>query len=250
MENNRIEELSNILSDVVRIEASSKEISRIVEGISQQVMVKFTENNMTILDNIENLSRIVEELERFRSDFLPFFQRFEAFAKEFGNLVDNLKYVSKISEDIGRVARHTKIVALNAAIEAAKAGDKGRGFSVVADEVGKMAGQTMGLTEEISEFNERVMGELETLRETLGILDQIGEGTKILSKDVDEIVGISERLNSISEDQALLSHDIKGLYGISMILKLMSAIHSDTSGDMASVLIDLCREESLYQDGE
>ncbi len=242
--NRLIEDLSRVLSDAVRLEASNRETSRIVEEIAQQVMEKFTENNKVIMENIENLSRIVEELERFKEDFLPFFQRFEMFAKEFNSLVENLKYVSKISDDIGRVAKHTKIVALNAAIEAAKAGDKGRGFSVVAGEVGRMAVQTMNLTEEISEFNEKVMGELETLREALGVLDKIGEGTRMLGKDVDEIVEISSLLDEISEDQELLAHDIKGLYGISLILTMFYNLHLESSRDLAEILVEASGQES------
>ena len=239
-----IEELSRVISDAVRLEASNKETSRIVEEIAREVIEKFTQNNKTIMDNIENLSRIVDELERFKEGFLPFFQRFESFAKEFNNLVENLKYVSKISDDIGRVAKHTKIVALNAAIEAAKAGDKGRGFSVVADEVGRMAGQTMALTEEIGEFNEKVMGELENLREALSILDKIGEGTRILSKDVDEIVRISGLLDSISEDQQLLAHDIQGLYGISLILTMVYNLHAQSSKGLADILVEVSGEHT------
>jgi methyl-accepting chemotaxis protein len=234
-----IEDLSDILSDAVRLEAANRETSNIVERIAQQVISKFSENNKIIVDNIDSLSRIVSELERFKEDFLPFFQRFESFAKEFNDLVDNLKYVSKISDDIGKVAKHTKIVALNAAIEAAKAGEKGRGFSVVADEVGRMAGQTMDLTKEISEFNEKVMGELETLRETLGVLDKVGKGTQLLQQNVDKIVEISGLLDSISEDQGRITHDIKGLYGISLILTMVYQLHEQSSKELSQVLLEV-----------
>ncbi len=233
-----VEDLSRILSDAVRLEASNKETSTLVQSVAEEVLTKFVENSQMITDNIDKLTQIVEELDRFRKDFLPFFKKFEGFARQFNALVENLQYVSKISDAIGKVAKQTKLVALNAAIEAARAGEHGKGFAVVADEVGKMAVQTMKLTDEIREFNKRVVTELESLREALTFLDKIKEGTEILGKDVDEIVNISSLLDEISKDQKTVAHDIKGLYGISHILNMIYDMQKDFNQKLAKVLAD------------
>ena len=236
-----IEELSDILSDAVRLEASNKETSSIVQNVAEEVLSKFIENTQLIIQNIEKLSQIVEELEKFRDNFLPFFQKFENFAAQFNALVENLTYISNISNSINKVARQTKLVALTAAIEAARAGEHGRGFAVVADEVGKMAVQTMKLTGEINDFNRQVMGELEGLRETLEIMDKIREGTEILRKGVDEIINISEVLDNISQDQQKFAHEIKGLYGISVILNMINKVQSEFNEKLARVLADISK---------
>ncbi len=231
-----VEELSAVLADAVRLEASNKETSSLVQGIAEDVLTKFVENSELITENIEKLARIVDELESFRRDFLPFFQRFEGFAQRFNALVENLQYVSKISAAIGKVAKQTKLVALNAAIEAARAGEHGKGFAVVADEVGKMAVQTMKLAQEINEFNERVREELEGLRGALEVIDKIKEGTDILGRDVDEIVHISSLLENISADQRVVAHDIKGLHGVSMILNMIYDMQSVFNRKLADIL--------------
>ncbi len=242
MAENVLENLSRVFSDAVRLESSNQETSALVESIAQEVLNKFIENSQIILDNIDKLVRIVDELEAFRRDFLPFFERFENFAQQFSALVENLQYVSKISTAISKVAKQTKLVALNAAIEAARAGEHGKGFAVVADEVGKMAVQTMKLTEEINQFNANVMKELEGLRSALSVIDKIKEGTEILGRDVDEIVNISNLLEEVSQDQKLVAHDIKGLYGISIILNMIYDMQKVFNKELAAVVSRVASE--------
>ncbi|WP_330216784.1 methyl-accepting chemotaxis protein [Methanocaldococcus villosus] len=112
-----IKKSSSILSDAVRLEAGSKENSKIINELAEEISGKFLENNAEIMTNIEKLSEIVKDLETFRDDFLPFFKKMEKFASEFNQLVENLRYISDITNSIEEVAKFTNLLALNATIE-------------------------------------------------------------------------------------------------------------------------------------
>ncbi|BAD85795.1 methyl-accepting chemotaxis protein [Thermococcus kodakarensis KOD1] len=244
MDIRNIEKASSALAQSVRIKTSSKESSRIISELAEEISGQFMDNNTTIIENIAKLSEVMEQLETFQRDFLPFFQRFETFAKEFNTLVENLEYVSRISDSIATVAKQTNLVALNASIEAARAGDAGRGFAVVAEEIRKMAVQTMELAKEIKDFNSKVMNQLETLRDALAVMDRIKEGTEILGKDISTIVEISSVLSEISKEQEEIVNDIKRLNGIAVALKKFSEMQDRYNKELASLLRNMVSEYS------
>ncbi|MFA4668015.1 methyl-accepting chemotaxis protein [Pyrococcus kukulkanii] len=242
-----IEKASNALAQSLRIKTSSKEASKIVEELAEEISGKFMENNTMILENIERLSQVMVELDKFRKEFLPFFQRFEVFAREFNTLVQNLEYVSKISDSIASVAKQTNLVALNASIEAARAGEAGRGFAVVADEIRRMAVQTMNLAKEIKDFNSRVMSQLDALRDALEVMDRIKEGTEILGRDIEVIVEISNVLSEISKEQEQFINDIKRLKGIALALGKFADMQDKYNKELATLLRLMVSEYSKEQ---
>ncbi|MEF1186347.1 methyl-accepting chemotaxis protein, partial [Vibrio sinaloensis] len=196
---------------VTAITEMSESARNVAENVTQSNRIteeasKEAQSSLAIVNNaVDTVSALVTEVEEMSNSIMTMNQ--------------DANKISNVLSVIGEISEQTNLLALNAAIEAARAGEQGRGFAVVADEVRALAGRTQNSTMEISDMLSQLLSGTETVvtamtatknqcQETADKTSEVSQSLKVMSNSVNEIDDVSTQIAAATEEQSTVAEEL------------------------------------------
>jgi len=185
-----IEQMSATVQEVALNSAQSAEAALAVDNVASQGVeqIKLTRDEMTVLSNeMSKTSQLIGQLQQSSSN------------------------ITSVVDVIKSVAEQTNLLALNAAIEAARAGEQGRGFAVVADEVRTLAQRTQESTAEIENMVSKFQYDAEQVSKSIAQcavnVDNSVTQTTLLEGQLQELLQAANSISDMSSQIAVATEE-------------------------------------------
>ena len=239
--NNAVKKIKAIITNVyeatLATASASTEISATAEEMAagaqeqnaqtEEIATSVEEMNKTIIDSTKNTALVADssnQVLQLASDggekVVETVEKMDNIATVVAEAAHNVQKLGQSSEQIGEIlsvineiADQTNLLALNAAIEAARAGEHGRGFAVVADEVRKLAERTSKATQEIADMISNIQEEMYNAVRTINngtkeaeegkeLANQAGKAIAEITSSIDNTVEMINQVAAASEEQS------------------------------------------------
>ncbi|WP_165678489.1 HAMP domain-containing methyl-accepting chemotaxis protein [Metapseudomonas otitidis] len=236
--NNQKVETDQVATAMNEMAATVQEVARNAEQASEAALMadqQAREGDKVVGEAISQIERLASEVVNSSEAM----NQLKAESDKIGSVLDVIK----------SVAQQTNLLALNAAIEAARAGEAGRGFAVVADEVRSLAQRTQQSTEEIEELiaslqngTERVAGVMDSSRaltdSSVELTRRAGDSLGTITRTVSSIQSMNQQIATAAEQQSAVAEEINRSV---MNVRDISDQTSAASEETASSSVELAR---------
>ncbi|MFH0736176.1 MAG: methyl-accepting chemotaxis protein [bacterium] len=262
--NNIKEMIIEVTKAVVSTKRSSQEITDNAEGISTGTHEQSAQTN-EVAAAVEEMSRTIYETSQ-SAHLASQYSKLAAdnaieggkvvnetvdgmfkISEAVGQVAETVKHLGKNSQMIGEIvqvineiADQTNLLALNAAIEAARAGEQGRGFAVVADEVKKLAERTSKATKEIAGMIKQIQKDTNEAVDSMGLSTQrVNLGKELAAKAGISLKDIIENTNKVSSEIMLVAsaseEQSSAAEEISKNVESINSVAAQTAHDVSKI---------------
>lgn len=238
-------QLSQQKNEVMSVSAAMNEMTTTVASVAQnarQASLKAEFASQESVSSGKVMSQALSAMHQLQQNILHSTQTVQSLSAE-------SKQISQVIEVIRGIADQTNLLALNAAIEAARAGEQGRGFAVVADEVRTLASRTQQSTQAIQQIIGTLLSGVyislqsmeksrDEVQQVVELVNQSSDRLQQINQSAHLVWDMSSEIASAAEQQSVVAEDIN---------KNVSFIHSGAEQSSAAAATVLASAEQLQQ---
>ncbi|HEX5792452.1 MAG TPA: methyl-accepting chemotaxis protein, partial [Rheinheimera sp.] len=200
-------EIQNVVTAMHQMSATANEVATLASNTAsgaQESIAALNEANRLLQNTVDEFKGVARD--------------FDSSSQKVAAVASSSQEINQITEVIQAIAEQTNLLALNAAIEAARAGEQGRGFAVVADEVRSLAARTHSSTDQIKKLIDGLQRQVKDTVEQISIstasvdktvteaevaydkLSQATAGMSAISDNAFQVAAAAEQQNQVSEE--------------------------------------------------